>query len=183
MTTRRIFKSRTSRQAEIQDVLCGLLTAEVIRPSHTLWLVSPWVTDLELLDNRTGNFDYLEPAWGQRKVQITELLTRMLANGGRLKLVTNRDAHNARFLRHITDRAEGYGVSERLSVLQKDKLHTKGILGEHYYLHGSMNLTIGGVEINDEQINLSTDKQSIAEARLTFRKHYGPVDVNTGGTE
>ncbi|ADN77437.1 conserved hypothetical protein [Ferrimonas balearica DSM 9799] len=183
MTTRRIFKSRTSRQAEIQDVLCGLLTAEVIRPSSTLWLVSPWVTDLDLLDNRAGNFDFLEPAWGRRKVQITEMLTRMLVNGGHLKLVTNCDAHNARFLRHLHQRAEAYGVCERLSVLQKEKLHTKGILGEHYYLHGSMNLTLGGVEINDEQINLSIDRQSIAEAMLTFRKHYSAIDDNSGGEQ
>ncbi|WP_413769858.1 phospholipase D-like domain-containing protein DpdK, partial [Vibrio vulnificus] len=98
MTVRRIFKSRTSRQGEILDVLSSLFVTEVIQPSETLWLVSPWVTDLELLDNRTGNFDYLEPAWGQRMVQITELLTRMMANGGRLNLVTNFDTHNDRFL-------------------------------------------------------------------------------------
>jgi len=179
MTTRRIFKSRTTRQTEIQDVLCSLLTAEVLRPSPELWLVSPWVTDLELLDNRTGCYDYLEPAWGQRKVQVSEILARTLANGGHLCLVTNYDPHNDRFLRQLTERVAGYGVAEQLKVLQKEKLHTKGILGDNFYLHGSMNLTIGGIEINDEQINLTTDKAAIASAFIEFRHEYGKIMSST----
>ncbi|MEF1280249.1 protein DpdD [Vibrio fortis] len=177
MTVRRIFKSRTSRQSEILDVLSSLFVTEVIQPSDTLWLVSPWVTDLELLDNRTGNFDYLEPAWGQRMVQITELLTRMMANGGRLNLVTNFDTHNDRFLRQLQERVENYGVKDRLKIVRKKQLHTKGILGRSFYLHGSMNLTRGGVEFNDEQINLDIDKQAIADAELHFMKAYGD-DIN-----
>lgn len=54
MNTRRIFKSRTSRQSEVLDVLSSLLVAEIAQPSAELWIVSPWITDLDLLDNRTG---------------------------------------------------------------------------------------------------------------------------------
>ena len=57
MNTRRIFKSRTSRQSEVLDVLSSLLVAEIAQPSAELWIVSPWITDLDLLDNRTGRFD------------------------------------------------------------------------------------------------------------------------------
>ncbi len=181
MTVRRIFKSRTSRQGEILDVLSSLFVTEVIQPSETLWLVSPWVTDLELLDNRTGNFDYLEPAWGQRMVRITELLTRMVANGGRLNLVTNFDTHNDRFLCQLQDRVENYGVKDRLKIVRKKQLHTKGILGRSFYLHGSMNLTRGGVVFNDEQINLDIGKQAIADAELHFMQAYGD-DINVLGS-
>lgn len=67
MNTRRIFKSRTSRQSEVMDVLSSLLVAEIAQPSAELWIVSPWITDLDLLDNRAGRFDYLEPAWGSAR--------------------------------------------------------------------------------------------------------------------
>ncbi|MBA6390471.1 PLD-like domain protein [Colwellia sp. BRX10-3] len=181
MTVRRIFKSRISRQNEILDVLSSLFVTEVIQPSSTFWLVSPWVTDLELLDNRTGNFDYVEPAWGQRMVQITELISRMLANGGRLNLVTNYDSHNDRFLRQLKERVHNYGVSDRLMIVRKHQLHTKGILGSNFYLNGSMNLTRGGVEFNDEQINLDIGKEAIADAELHFIKYYGSDVMAEGG--
>lgn len=173
MSKRRIFKSRTSRQQEVRDMLRSLLIAEVIQPSGCLWLVSPWVTDLELLDNCTGDYDYLEPSWGQRKIQISELLVRAMANGGNLKIVTNKDEHNFRFLRQLKERAANYGVSEQLQIIKNKELHTKGLLGEHFYLHGSMNITIRGIEINDEQINLDTDKAEIADANLAFKSLYG----------
>jgi len=173
VSKRRIFKSRTSRQREVRDMLCSLLVAEVVQPSRCLWLVSPWVTDLELVDNRTGAFDYLEPSWGQRRIQISELLVRAMVNGGRLRVVTNQDEHNVRFLRQLTDRASQNGVREQLQIIQNKELHTKGLLGEQFYLHGSMNITIRGIEINDEQINLDTDKAEIADAHLAFKSLYG----------
>ena len=36
MNTRRIFKSRTSRQSEVLDVLSSLLVAEIAQPSAEL---------------------------------------------------------------------------------------------------------------------------------------------------
>lgn len=174
MSTRRIFKSRTSRQSEVLDVLGSLLVAEIAQPSDELWIVSPWITDLDLLDNRTGRFDYLEPTWGQRQVQTSELLARSVANGGTLKVMTNEDKHNDRFLRQLTERVAHYGMLNNLYIGRKEKLHTKGFLGENFFLSGSMNLTVGGIVINDEQINLTTDRAAIGQARLEFDQIYQP---------
>lgn len=175
MNTRRIFKSRTSRQSEVLDVLSSLLVAEIAQPSAELWIVSPWITDLDLLDNRTGRFDCLEPAWGQRQVQTSELLARAVANGGTLKVMTNETQHNARFIRQLTERVANYGMLDNLYIGQKEVLHTKGFLGDHFFLSGSMNLTIGGIVINDEQINLTTDKTAIVQALLAFNDFYQPA--------
>jgi hypothetical protein len=38
-----------------------------------------------------------------------------------------------------------------------------------------MNLTIGGIVINDEQINLTTDKTAIVHALLAFNDFYQPA--------
>ena len=39
MNTRRIFKSRSSRQSEVMDVLSSLLVAEIVQPSVQLPMV------------------------------------------------------------------------------------------------------------------------------------------------
>lgn len=123
----------------------------------------------------TGRFDYLEPAWGQRQVQTSELLARAVANGGTLKVMTNETQHNARFIRQLTERVANYGMLDNLYIGQKEVLHTKGFLGDHFFLSGSMNLTIGGIVINDEQINLTTDKTAIVQALLAFNDFYQPA--------
>ena len=51
---RRIFRSSSTSNAEIRELLESLFAAELLSPSRCLWLVSPWLTDLELLDNRAG---------------------------------------------------------------------------------------------------------------------------------
>ncbi|MNZ95067.1 hypothetical protein D3C78_1141970 [compost metagenome] len=108
-------------------------------------------------------------------MQTSELLARAIANGGTLKVMTNETQHNARFIRQLTERVANYGMLDKLFIGQKEVLHTKGFLGDHFLLSGSMNLTIGGIVINDEQINLTTDKAAIVQALLVFNDFYQPV--------
>ena len=37
--------------------------AELLRPSTHLWIVSPWVSDVPLIDNRARQFGTLAPDW------------------------------------------------------------------------------------------------------------------------
>ena len=88
--------------------------------------------------------------------------------------MTNETQHNARFLRQLTERVANYGMLDNLYIGQKEVLHTKGFLGDHFFLSGSMNLTIGGIVINDEQINL-TQKNRHRAALLAFNDFYQPA--------
>lgn len=58
---RTIFKSAHAATREAELLLQNLLVAEVLYPSSELWLISPWVTDVEIVDNRTGGFASIEP--------------------------------------------------------------------------------------------------------------------------
>jgi hypothetical protein len=44
----------TPRQRQaLADVLTSFLLAELLTPSQPLWLISAWISDVEILDNRS----------------------------------------------------------------------------------------------------------------------------------
>lgn len=170
---RRIFRSSSTSNAEIRELLESLFAAELLSPSRCLWLVSPWLTDLELLDNRAGAWSALEPQWGPRQIRLTELLGRVLEMGVHVVIATRPDAHNDQFLRKLDDLVKSSDVESLLTVHRKATLHHKGFLGDDFYLSGSMNLTFNGIEILDEGVTFETDREATESARIAFLNDYG----------
>ena len=54
-----------------------------------------------------------------------------------------------------------------------EELHLKGILGDGYYLAGSMNFTYNGITINEEAVTYETSAEAIAEQKLIFTNRWG----------
>lgn len=173
--TRRIFRSSYTSNAEIRELLELLFTAELLLPSRCLWIISPWLSDLDLLDNRSDAFSSLDPQWGPRRIRLTEILGRLLENGTHLVVATRTGQHNDTFLRKLDDLSRAMGASDRLTVYQNDALHLKGILGNDFYLSGSMNLTFNGVELLEEGVTFETSLEAIGAARIQLLNGYGGV--------
>lgn len=174
--SRRIFKSRTSSQHEMKELLQALLVGELLSPSNCLWIVSPWLSDIPLLDNRSGSFSSIEPTWGRRELHFVEVLKRLIAQGGHLAIVTRPDKHNQRFVSRLELAASEIGKDQNLKITERQELHRKGLLGAHFYLSGSMNFTHNGVIKLDETVTLETDPSAIAQARIAFRDNYGGLE-------
>lgn len=168
---RRIFKSSSTGPAVIRELLQLMFLSELLKPSEQLWIVSPWISDVPILDNRSGSFDVMNPEWHRREVRLCDLALQVLTSGSRLALVTRPDDHNLTFLDQLSERTEEASLRDQLNLVQREHLHTKGILTEAGLLLGSMNLTFNGFEINDEVIEYDTDPQRIAEARQSFRSY------------
>ena len=168
---------RAGGATEVRELLRSLLLAELLAPGEELWLVSPWVTDVLVLDNRAGAFDAAGPGWGPRQVRLSDVLVELLASG-RVHVVTRPDDHNEAFIRTLTDTAEAAGRVGRLRVVRRDTLHHKGLLGTDYYLSGSMNFTVNGLEVLEEAVTLQTDPAAIADARLALRDRYPSGERN-----
>ena len=63
-THRRIFKSVVTSRKVIQELITLMMVGELLDPGSTVWIVSPWISDVPLLDNRAGSFDAVNPEWG-----------------------------------------------------------------------------------------------------------------------
>jgi hypothetical protein len=156
-------------------LLESLFVAELLLPSPCLWLISPWLTDLELLDNRSGAFASLDPQWGPRRIRVVEILGRLLEVGSHIVVATRPGQHNDTFVRKLDDLSRASGVADRLTVHRSETLHLKGILGRDFYLSGSMNLTFNGVEILEEGVTLETSPEALGTARIQLLHSYGGV--------
>ncbi|MCB9759490.1 MAG: phosphatidylserine/phosphatidylglycerophosphate/cardiolipin synthase family protein [Alphaproteobacteria bacterium] len=174
MSQRQILRTRSGSRQQIRALLESLFTAELLSPSPRLFLVSPWIRDIELLDNRSGGFRGLEPSWGRRQLRLGEVLTTLVQRGSHLTLATRPEPENKDFVRRVNaplseaDRA-------RFVVRYPERLHAKGLVGRGYAITGSMNFTNNGVENLDEFLRYETDPQRVAELLTEFSAEYGGV--------
>jgi phosphatidylserine/phosphatidylglycerophosphate/cardiolipin synthase-like enzyme len=170
--SRRIFKSAVTSQNLIRELLQLMLLSELIAPGgERVWLVSPWISNVAILDNRAVGFNAVNPEWGAREIRLVEIAVELMVRGCPLGVATNLDEHNGAFLDALTAAAAEAGLSEKLIVVRRQNLHTKGILLCRGLLTGSMNITYRGLELNDETVTYDTTAQSLAQARVSFESY------------
>ena len=169
-----IRKSQSASASEAADLLAGLFSAELCYPSKCLWLVSPWISDVELLDNSAGSFDALA-RFGKRRVRLAEILVALASNGTHLVVGTTTDEHNTRFLNRLKTLAEDLRVEDNftISIDTSDNLHTKALTGDDFALAGSMNITFNGIQVREELIDLRTEEAFVAQARMDAFDRFG----------
>lgn len=168
---RHTFTTQATSRSEIREMLEGIFVAELLVPSESIWLVSPWISDIDILDNRCGQFSSLVPTWGLRRIRLSEVFAHIMGQS-RVHIVARPDSHNDAFLRKMDDLSRASDDADNLHVTIRDTLHLKGLLGQDYYLSGSMNLTYNGVEVNHEGVTLDRSAKGIAEARIHFKENY-----------
>lgn len=170
--TRRIFKSASTSHNLIRELLQQMLLSELLSPGgERAWLVSPWISNVILLDNRAAGFSALNPDWGEREVRLIELLVYLMSRGTPLGIATSFDEHNDPLLAALETGALEAGVGDKLVIVRRRLLHTKGLLFARGLLTGSMNLTYNGLELNDEHVVYDTTRQTIAQARIVFESY------------
>lgn len=145
--------------------------AELLAPSREVWLVSPWISDFVLLDNRSGRFDAINPQWQRREIRLVDYTQQLMTHGTSVIVVTRPDSLNQNFLNRLEDRCQESGLDDRLQLLSRNGLHTKGILTDGGLLFGSMNLTYSGLELNEESVYYETSPEAIAKARIEFQNY------------
>lgn len=156
---------------QVPDLLQIVMVAELLRPSRCLWLVSPWVSDIPVIDNRTNGFSTLEPLWARARVRLSQVLTRLMEGGTTVHVATRPVEHNAAFLDRLRRSAEPEGLP--LVVHPVEDLHEKGILADGFYLSGSMNFTFSGISLNEEAVHYFVDAAVVAQHRILFAQRWG----------
>jgi hypothetical protein len=161
---------KRSRSPEAADLLQAIFAAELISPSGALWLVSPWISNIPVLDNRANAFLSLEPAWGETRVRLATVLLKLASLGTRVVVATRPNDHNAEFLGALQ---EGHVAGGPRPVIHRAReLHEKGILGDGYHLGGSMNITYNGITVNEEALHYQTGPQEVARTRILLAERW-----------
>lgn len=171
--SRQLRTTAVARREELADVLQTLMVSELLSPSDPLWIVSPWISDVELLDNRVDQFSGLVPDLSSRWVRLGEILTRTIAGGGSVVIATRPDDHNMRFVKSFERSIESSGGIDRLTVRFASDLHEKGVLTDRIHLSGSMNLTFNGLRRLEEAVQVNSDPEAIARVRHSYEDRWG----------
>ena len=170
--TRRIFKSRVTSQNLIRELLQMMFLGELLAPGgERVWLVSPWISNITLFDNRAGGFGTVNPEWGNREIRLIEVMTNVMERGTLLGIATSLDEHNEPLIDALTSAAAEGGIADKLHIVRRQHLHIKGVLLKRGLLTGSMNLTYNGLELNDEMVVYDTSPKTLAEARINFESY------------
>lgn len=155
----------------IKDLLQSLFVAELLQPSSRLWLAFGWISDIEILDNRTRQFAPIQPDWPASHIRLSQVLRALIERGGHVAVILRDVEHNRSFINRIEQIRQRH--SARLLYAVGEDVHKKGIVGDDFLLSGSMNLTYNGITVNDEHLTLRTDPASVQEWRVVMQNNWG----------
>ena len=173
MTARSLRTTAFASRQELADALQCLFVAELLMPSTPLWIVTPWISDVPIIDNRTGRFKGLMPTLPQRWIRLGEILEQQLVRGGSLVIACRPDNHNQSFTGHLRRGIRQIGCEQQVRVSLSAELHEKGILTESVFLSGSMNLTYNGLRTLEEVIHLTDESDAVLRARAAYQDRWG----------
>jgi phosphatidylserine/phosphatidylglycerophosphate/cardiolipin synthase-like enzyme len=166
---RRIITAGAGETRLLNDLIQNLLITELLDPSSRLWVLSPWISDIFVIDNSSGQFKTLLTGLPARPVRLTEVLMELARRGSDVRVITRDDSRNATVRRCLTDRT---AVGPRPTLLFRNSLHDKGIITDRFHVHGSMNLTFFGQAVNQEGVTVVSDRDQIARAWVEYENRY-----------
>lgn len=148
----------------VRDLLQSLFAAELVSPSRKLWLFFAWISDVDILDNSARQFAALEADWPAGPIRLSQILNALLDRGTAVRVVIRKHGHNDYFISRLAALKRRHG--DLLKWVIEETFHAKGLLGDDYFLSGSMNLTFSGITVNGEHLVLRTDAAAVAEQAI-----------------
>jgi hypothetical protein len=150
----------------IRDLIQSALVAETLVPSNPFWLLSGWISDIPVIDNRARQFAAIDTEWPASIVRLIPVLRTMLDRGGSIAVVLRDVNHNKAFIEKLYPLAKAHPNQVKLAT--PPDFHEKGIVGQDYEISGSMNFTHRGIEVSDEHVIYRTGKPEVEGRRLTL---------------
>jgi hypothetical protein len=165
----RIIKSKArSSIVQLADCISSLFALELLSPSPEIYLISPWIGDVPLLNNSYGQYRSIAPEMTKRWIGLLDLINMLSERGSKVHILTRTNqVQNDSFLRRL---------SARVLRKQTTNLHEKGLITHCFYLRGSMNFTYSGVNLNDENVELTTDPNIISQAFIEAQQRWNDID-------
>ena len=151
-------------------LLQSLLVAELLSPSSRIWISSPWISDVDLIDNSARQFGQLAPSWPASWIRFSDVLATFLERGTDIVVISNHDPHNTEFLSRMDLLGDIY--PGRVSIIRIDEVHEKGILSDHFTIDGSMNFTYNGIYINQEYLAYRCGSEIVYERRIVLENRW-----------
>jgi hypothetical protein len=157
----------------LRSAFASLLLLE--KSERAAYLVSPWITDFDLFDNRFRDYSALFPRLADQPwIRFSDYLAKLSAKL-EVRLLTTDNDRSAAFMCLPTIRDANI-----LCRIGPRGFHEKGILAPSFYIEGSMNITHHGVRVRGEKVVYHSFEGTrpppkIAGAYLEFDRHWAAL--------
>lgn len=171
---RHIRKGPMRARLDVQQALESLFVAETLFGSPEIWIVSPWISDVPIIDNRGGQFAHLA-ALGKKKILLSEILIFLASRFETRVTVVVSDHEWASEFRTGLPRSFALAKMShmlKLIVASQFELHEKSITTQEWQVAGSMNFTKQGIELRDEVVTIDNSSKSLAESIIDLRNRF-----------
>lgn len=158
----------------IAEALESLAVAELVKPGNRFMVISPWISDFPIIDNRGGTLSALDGAWTASRINFSGFLRALLRRGVKVSLACGEGRTELALIDRLRDgtRQDGTeaGLKIRISKFDPARIleHEKALIADTWVVHGSMNLTFRGVEVNGELVTISAEPNHVAELTTTM---------------
>lgn len=164
----RTIKSRArGSSVQLLDCLKSLFVLELLQPSEELYLISPWLSKVPLIDNRFGQFRAIAGDYDKAELNLADILILLAHRGTKVRILYRHPTNEMTYA--FIESVRGI---RRIECRSSKELHEKGLITSHFYLWGSMNFTYAGININDEHVELTTDEtmiwKALQEAKISW---------------
>jgi phosphatidylserine/phosphatidylglycerophosphate/cardiolipin synthase-like enzyme len=167
--SREVLQTASLSRNAAREMLQSIFVAELLTPSSCLWIVSPWLRDIPIIDNTAGSFDILGSELPRAHWRLTQVLRLLVSKRSTIVIGTRPDPGNHQVRDSLLDLVE----SSRIRYVEQPELHLKGVVGDRFALLGSMNFTYNGIERLTEMLTFHTEAPSVERLRLAFNSEYG----------
>lgn len=158
---------------KVRDLIVSFFSTFLMNPTPTqpFYLISPWLSDFVLFDNRFGEYRHIFRSGLQvaesPKIMFSEALAEIAAYS-MVRIATWPDIKSKTFVSKLKT---VNNLEARFETAERD--HQKGLLCELFYLEGSMNFTFSGLYINREKVTCTAGydkegRQKISAAYIEF---------------
>ncbi len=167
MSQRIIRRAADQSRVAVADLLEGLFVADLLTPPSRFLLVSPWISDFPIIDNRSGSFAHLDAQWGAARIRFSAVMRSLLMRGTHVSIACRPGDREDEFVDRIQTAAETDGTDPLLTLQRADDVlrersHEKALVSDAWALHGSMNFTFSGVELNGELVTFTNEPTAVA---------------------
>jgi hypothetical protein len=147
------------------DCLSSVLSLELMSPSPEFYLISPWLSNVVLINNRFGQFRAISRELSKDELGLIDIITLLVGRGTTVRIMCRPDHDPTQAFLSELARLKRKNIEWR----QTKHLHEKGMITAHCYLRGSMNFTYAGVNLNDESIEITDNQNEIFRAQQEAR--------------
>ena len=168
---RRLMTAGSGPSAEVEQLLQLFFASEFVLPSQPLWIVSAWLSDMAVLDNRGGELLSIAPGLSTRRLGIIEVVTEIVLRGGDVRVVVREDPHNRSVVARLRE-LEGRTTPGTITVEVRPDLHDKLLVSDRLVVEGSMNLTHRGATRNEEGVRVVGEPDDVATQRVELSRRF-----------